>query len=89
MHFKVPVVVLFSKYDQFLRNVEMHLFDYPSEYLNAAKVSEAAERQFQEHYLHPLGNDVRYVWLESWLRIRCQGYKLMLFSRNAQARWVL
>ena len=60
----VPVIVLFTKHDQFLRNVEMHLVDYPNEYPDS-KVSEVVEKQFQEHYLHPLGNDVRFVQLES------------------------
>ncbi len=67
-HFEVPVVVVFTKYDQFLRNVEMHLVDYPNEYPGSS-VSEAAEKRFQEHYLHPLGDDVRFVRLESGLRV--------------------
>ena len=70
-HFEVPVVVVFTKYDQFLRNVEMHLLDYPNEYPDS-NVSQAAEKQFQEHYLHPLGDDVRYVRLESGFRVQCQ-----------------
>ena len=65
---------MFTKYDQFLRNVEMHLLDYPSDYLNSS-VSEAAKIQFEEHYLHPLGDDVRYVQLESGFRV-WQGYRL-------------
>ncbi len=67
-HFEVPVVVVFTKYDQFLRNVEMHLVDYPNEYPDS-NLSEAAEKRFQEHYLHPLGDDVRFVRLESGLRV--------------------
>jgi hypothetical protein len=63
-HFEVPVVAVFTKYDQFLLNVEMHLVDYPNEYPDS-NVSEVAEKQFQEHYLCPLGNDIRYVRLES------------------------
>ncbi|KAF8264582.1 hypothetical protein EI94DRAFT_1686266 [Lactarius quietus] len=59
----VPVIVLFTKYDQFLRNVEMHLADYPNEYPDS-NVSEVPEKLFREHYLRPLGNDVRYVRLE-------------------------
>ena len=76
---------MFTKYDQFLRNVEMHLLDYPDDYTDSS-VSDAAEKQFQEHYLGPLGDDVRYVRLESGSRVKCQGYMLMLFSRNAQAK---
>ncbi|KAN0129344.1 hypothetical protein V8E53_012828 [Lactarius tabidus] len=59
----VPVIVVFTKYDQFLRNVGMLLSDYPNEF-PGSNVSEAAEKHFQEHYLRPLGNDVRYVQLE-------------------------
>ena len=66
---------MFTKYEQFLRNVEMHMVDFPSDYADS-KVSEAAKRQFEEHYLHPLGDDDRYVQLESGFRVKCKGYKL-------------
>ena len=66
---------MFTKYDQFLRNVGMHLVDFPSDY-QGYSVSEAAKRQFEEHYLHPLGHDVRFVQLESGSRVGWQGYKL-------------
>ena len=49
----------------------MHLLDYPSDYPDSS-VPEAAKSQFEEHYLHPLGNDVRYVQLESGFRVKCQ-----------------
>ena len=42
----------------------MHLFDFPNEYPNS-NVAEAASKQFQEHYLSPLGDEVKYVCLES------------------------
>ena len=54
---------MFTKYDQFRRNVEMDVVDYPDKYPDS-NVSQVAEKQFQEHFLHPLGNDVRYVRLE-------------------------
>ena len=63
-HFKVPIVVVFTKYDQFLRNVKMDALDDPDKYLGRS-VSEAAKEQFQEHYLGPLGDEVGYVQLES------------------------
>ena len=66
---------MFTKYDQFLRNVGMHLVDFPSDYPGCS-VSEVAKRQFEEHYLHPLGDNIRYVQLESGFRVKCQGYKL-------------
>ena len=62
---------MFTKYDQFLLNIEMNLMDYPDEYLDS-NVSEVAEIKFQEHYLCPLGDDVRYVRLESGFRVQCQ-----------------
>ena len=74
---EVPVIVVFTKYDQFLRNVEMHLFDYPEDYPDS-DVSEAAKKQFREHYLDPLGDNVKYVRLESRFRVIYKDYILML-----------
>ena len=65
-HFQVPVIAVFTKYDHFLRNVKMDVLDYPDKYLNR-DVSEVAKEQFEEHYLHPLGEEVGYVKLESEL----------------------
>jgi len=59
----VPVIAVFTKHDQFLRNVKMDVSDDPDKYRNRS-VSEVAEEAFQEHYLHPLGDDVAYVRLE-------------------------
>ena len=73
---EVPVVVLFTKYDQFLRNVEMHLLDFPGDYPGSS-VSEAAEKQFQEHYLDPLGDGVKYMRLESGFGVKWKDYVLM------------
>ena len=68
-HFEVPVIVVFTKYDQFLRNVVMHLLDYPDEYPDS-DASEVAEKIFREHYLLPLGEEVRFVRLESKSRLQ-------------------
>ncbi|KAH9059281.1 hypothetical protein EDB87DRAFT_777548 [Lactarius vividus] len=57
----VPVIAVFTKFDQFLRNVQMDVEDFGSPDDN---VFEVAEKTFQEQYLHPLGEDVRYVRLE-------------------------
>ena len=83
-HFQVPVIAVFTKYDQFLRNVKMDVFDSddPDKYLNRS-VSEVAEEQFQEHYVCPLGDDASYVRLESELKVICQRVILMFFGRNA------
>ena len=61
---------MFTKYEQFLLNVGMHLSDYPNEYLDSS-VSEVAEKQFQEHYLQPIGDDVRFVRLTRGFRVKC------------------
>jgi hypothetical protein len=65
-HFQVPVIAVFTKYDQFLFNVEMDVSDDPDKYQNKS-ASEVAKEQFQEHYLRPLGDNVGYVQLESEL----------------------
>ena len=44
----------------------MDVFDDPDKYLDS-DASQVAEKLFQEHYLHPLGEDVKYVRLESAL----------------------
>ena len=85
--FEVPVVVVFTKYDQFLINVEMHVDDYPHLYPDS-NVSEVAEKLFLEHYLRPLGDDTRYVRLKSGFSAKCQQCStLMFFGRNARARY--
>ena len=76
-HFEVPVIAVFTKYDQFLLNVEMDVNDYPNRYPNG-NVSEVAEKRFQEHYLHPLGDVVGYVRLGGRFIVKCRGYRLML-----------
>ncbi|KAH9002331.1 hypothetical protein EDB86DRAFT_3041124 [Lactarius hatsudake] len=58
----VPVIAIFTKYDQFLLNVEMYLEDHGN--LNAS-ISDAAERHFQDHYLSHLGVGERSVRLEN------------------------
>ena len=65
-HFQVPVIAVFTKYDQFLFNVKMDVLDDPDKYLDKS-ASEVAKELFEEHYLRPLGEDVKYVQLESEL----------------------
>ena len=66
-HFEVPVIVVFTKYDQLLNNIAMHMDDYPNSYpdRSESEVAALAVKLFQEHYIHPLGDDIRYVQLES------------------------
>jgi hypothetical protein len=85
---EVPVIVVFTKYDQFLRNVEMQVLDYPDEYPDG-NVTDAAGKLFREHYLDPLGDDVKYVQLQSGSRVLCREYMLMLSGRDAQAERAL
>ncbi|KAH8986759.1 hypothetical protein EDB86DRAFT_2809421 [Lactarius hatsudake] len=57
----VPVIAVFTKYDQFRRNVRIHVEDFGSP---DDDVLDVEEKQFQEHYVSPLGDDVRFVRLE-------------------------
>ncbi|KAH9158884.1 hypothetical protein EDB89DRAFT_1899529 [Lactarius sanguifluus] len=61
----VPVISVFTKYDQFRRNVQIHVEDFGSP---DDDVLDVAEKQFQEHYVSPLGDDARFVRLERRLR---------------------
>ncbi|KAN0129487.1 hypothetical protein V8E53_012669 [Lactarius tabidus] len=79
----VPVIAVFTKYDQFLRNVGMHLADYPDEYPADSNVSEVAEKLFQEYYLHPLGDDFRHVRLEKMHRPNSCCNELILSTATA------
>ena len=81
-HLEVPVIVVFTKYDQFRRNVRMDMLDDPDRYPDRS-VSEVAKEQLQKHYVHPLGGDIKYVQLESELQVIYQGHMLMFFGRNA------
>ena len=88
LHFEVPVVVVFTKHDQFLLNVEMHMSDYPNRYPDS-NVSEVAEKIFQEHYMRPLSNGITFVCLKSGYRVKCLESMLMSISRNAHAKYSL
>ncbi|KAF8266550.1 hypothetical protein EI94DRAFT_180650 [Lactarius quietus] len=59
----VPVIAVFTKYDQFLRNVKMDVSDYPDLYPDS-NGNQVAETLFQDHYRRPLGDNARYVRLE-------------------------
>ncbi|KAH9052229.1 hypothetical protein EDB87DRAFT_1570686 [Lactarius vividus] len=60
-----PVIAVFTKYDQFRRNVQIHVEDFGSP---DDDVHDVTEKRFQEHYVSPLGDGVRYVRLERRLR---------------------
>jgi hypothetical protein len=63
---------VFTKNDQFRRNVEMDMWDDPDQYPDV-DVSQIVEKRFQDHYLRLLGDDVRYVRLESGFGVIYQG----------------
>ncbi|KAH9011139.1 hypothetical protein EDB84DRAFT_1279271 [Lactarius hengduanensis] len=65
----VPVIAVFTKYDQFRRNVQIHVEDFGSP---DDDVLDVAEKRFREHYVSPLGDDVRFVRLEGKLRGKYQ-----------------
>ena len=92
---EVPIIALFTKYDQFLFNVEMDVLDYPNKY--SGSVSEEVEKRFQEHYLHPLTplddkgvrRDARYLCLQSGFSNLYAGAAVHVndfFGRNAHER---
>jgi hypothetical protein len=60
----------------------MDVWDFPDLFLDRS-VSEVAKERFEEHYLHPLGDGVGYVQLQSELQVICQGHMLMFLGRNA------
>jgi len=62
-NFKVPVIAVFTKYDQFKRNVRMGLEDKGDIDAISNAVSEA-ERLFQADYRSPLGESTTFVRLE-------------------------
>ena len=61
--FPVPVIAVFTKYDQFKRNIKMKLEDEdrdPEIYLDAE-----AENIFKQHYLANLDGPPPFIRLES------------------------
>ena len=63
--FQVPIIVIFTKYDQFLRNVGIDLEDCkdedPSVDISQKAKEKAAKEIFEEHFMRPLGEHVPWV----------------------------
>ncbi|KAH8994691.1 GTP-binding protein [Lactarius hatsudake] len=57
----VPVIAVFTKYDQFRKNIRINVEDFGSP---DDDVSQVTEEHFQEYYLRPLGDEARFVRLE-------------------------
>ena len=69
---------MFTKYDQFKRNIKMHLQDHPQENPDG-NAADIADRRFKDDYLRPLGEGARFVRVESWFRAKYLAYVLMFF----------
>jgi len=59
----VPVVAVFTKFEQFKRNIKMHLEDHPNENLDG-NAADVLKRRFEEDYQRHLGDGARFVQLE-------------------------
>jgi len=63
---------VFTKYDQFLRNVEIDMEDEdPSIDLSEEAKGKAAKELFEEHFLGPLGEGVPWVRMRGGFRVKC------------------
>ncbi len=81
---------MFTKDDQFLRNVGIDLEDRnygdPSIDISEEAKEKAAKVIFEEHFLGPLGEDVPFVRLRGGSRVKCLRKILMFFGSYEQAR---
>ena len=75
----VPVIGVFTKYDQFKLDVEMDMEDGGIDGL------ETPETRFEKYYLGHLGG-ARFVQLESAFRVQFLSYVLMLFCQECIGR---
>jgi len=66
---------VFTKYDQFLRNVEIDLEDDRNP---DGDLFQEADRLFKEHHLRHLGEGAKFVQLQSMCNIKCVGHVLIL-----------
>ena len=61
--FQVPVIAVFTKYDQFRRNIKMKLEDERRD--SSTNLKDEAEHIFHQHYLASLRETPPFVRLES------------------------
>ena len=61
--FPVPVIAVFTKYDQFKRNIKMKLEDEHRD--TEINLDAEAEKIFEEHYLASLNGPPPFIRLES------------------------
>jgi hypothetical protein len=72
---EVPVIAVFTKYDQFKRNIKMKLEDQdrdPAEYIIEV------ENVFHRHYLDSLSGSPLFVCLESEDFVNCLGCTMLI-----------
>ncbi len=78
---------MFTKYDQFLRNVEIDMEDEDQSIdLSEEAKKKAAKEIFEEHFLDPLGKGVPWVRLRGGFRVKFLDKLLMFFDSYEQAR---
>jgi len=70
---------VFTKYEQFRRNIKMHLQDHPEENPEDDPPDIVADRRFKDDYLCLLGEGARFVRVESVFRAQYLGYVLLIF----------
>src|SRR6266704_931891 len=64
-HLAVPIIAIFTKYDQFPNKVEIELEDEGHENVSQEFIEREVEKRFQEKYLGAIpGPPVRHVKLE-------------------------
>ena len=84
---------MFTKYDQFLRNVGIDLEDRHDEdrSINVSKKAKTREAKkiFKRHFLGPLGEGIPWVQLRGGFRTKYPGNILIFFDSHEQARRML
>jgi len=81
---------VFTKYDQFLRNVGIDLEDRhdqdPSISVSKKAREKAAKKIFEEHFHGPLGKGIPWVTMQGGFRIKYPGNILIFSDSHGQAR---
>ena len=88
--FEVPIIAVFTKYDQFLRNVDIDLEDLHNDNPNIDASKKAKEKAakdiFADHFLGRLGKGIPWVRLRGGFRIKYPGSILIFVDSHEQAR---
>jgi len=85
--------VVFTKFDQFFRNVAIDLEDLhdgdPSIDLSKEAKETAAKEIFEEHFLGPLSEGIPWVQMRGGFKIKYSGNILIFFDSYEQGRVTL